>query len=169
MKKLFFCVLLLLFSLEANLFALDCFIGLEPMITQEKSYAAGEYDVNVVPLIVSCQISQKFDLRLLNITNEHHGAVGGKSARGYEAALPYYFNSKRKGFYFAPVYSASNNSLFSRKEETTSMELGYAFLSKNGFSLNLGAQSGTTIMIPTRGSKTSVSHFGVRVFFGYWL
>lgn len=152
------------------------FFGINPSITVEPYYDAGELDVNIVPLVYQRTITNRFDARLTSILN--YGIRKGSnrlSHIGAEAAVPVFIKRKAnksdvsKGFFVAPILSLTRNNEASHTNIGTWAEPGYHLLFENNFALSLGIQIGGTYFVNDDATNDWGSHFGVKVIFGKWL
>ena len=57
------------------------FIGLQPSFTRETFYEEGEFDINIVPLMVQVPIDKMVDIRFTSEVNYHFGSTNCISER----------------------------------------------------------------------------------------
>lgn len=156
------------------------FIGINPSFTFEKRYGKGEYDVNILPLVLQIPINERVDIRFATIYN-YGVRINGNSVqhRGLELALPIFILEEKdasgpsEGFYIAPVVSFSRNRWDGYYHQGLYAEPGYFFkLGKKG-GLSIGAQMGATYFRHpniNHPQRTLVrSHFGLKFIIGGWL
>lgn len=174
MKTKTLWILILLSGLLTNISAQNMkrtFIGIQPMITKEKFYDKGEFDLNIVPLVVQVSLSELVEIRAISIVNMHFGTSSEVSHVGAELGLPLYPFRKResamKGIYAAPVFAMVHNRVTSSKEYTFAIEPGYSWIFQKGFSMNAGLQLGGTYFDGTFDGNALKDHFGFKISLGY--
>ena len=70
------------------------FIGLQPMITQEKWYDKNEFDVNILPVVLQRTVSLRLDARITTVANYHFGNSSEFSDLGLNFTVPVFFKKK---------------------------------------------------------------------------
>ena len=152
------------------------FLGLQPSITQEKFYDDGEFDINVIPVVVEIPMGRRVDLRFTSILNYHIGGEEeGISDVGFQLLAPIFFrkkemiNEKSHGFYIAPVTGYGRNLLNDHHTYVLAIEPGYLFPTKKKFTLSLGIQLGGSYFDYDSLPDEWGQHFGVKVNLGFWL
>lgn len=169
-RQLMISMSIIIVLLSSILNAGEVYIGIEPSFVKEPFYVEGEYDINLLPLVVEAEISDDFSLRLVTLMTYHFGGTEGFYDKGIEVALPYYLGDKNlEGFYIAPIVNLVRNDLSLYKSTTLAGEIGYAFLFDDGFSLIAGFQYGETTFYYDSGSIDPVEHMGLKVRLGYCL
>lgn len=151
------------------------FVGIHPAVTVEPFYEAGEFDVNIIPLVFQTPLSKRIDIRGTCYYTYHFGSSNGLADTGLEVTLPRFFRKKEsksewsRGFYLAPSVGFGRNFLNEHNTLTVSAEPGYMFKFNNGFAVTLYGQIG--------GSHFNYSgpepnewkqHFGIKVNLGFW-
>ncbi len=64
------------------------FIGIQPAVTIEPFYERGEFDLNIVPIVIEEPISERINLRLITLANFHFGESNGLSDIGTQIVAP---------------------------------------------------------------------------------
>ena len=152
------------------------FLGIQPAVTKEQFYDAGEFDINIIPIVLQMPLSKKFDLRLTTLGNYHFGGTEGFSDLGLQAVVPYFIfskkektNSKSHGFYAGPVLGFGRNLLNDHYTTTLGIEPGYMFETEKHFTLSLGLQFGGSYFTYDDQSDIWRNHFGFKLNLGWWL
>ena len=151
------------------------FIGINPSVTIEPYYEAGELDVNIFPIVYQRSITNRLDLRLASTINYGIRNENDKLSHiGLEVGAPIFFKKKEdraeisKGFFIAPILSMSRNNEANHTNIGTWIEPGYNMLFENKFALSIGLQIGGTYFINDSSANTWGNHFGVIIIFGKW-
>jgi len=175
MKKILFILVMLITIITAN--AQDkrsFFIGIQPSVTKEKFYTAGEYDVNLIPFVFQTSISKRMDIRVTTLGNYHIGDTSQFSVFGIELTAPIYLKKKEgafqksKGFFASPVIAFSRNILYENYETTLAIEPGYFFLVGKSFAISTQLQYGLTFFSHDDKDNEWIPHFGLKANFGFW-
>ena len=152
------------------------FIGIQPGITVEPFYDKGEYDLDIVPLIVEASIGLRTNLKLTPIVNYHFGGTSnGISDIGAHLILPIFFKAKNTredrpfGFYLGPVVGFGRNLLNDHYTTTLALEPGYMFETKNRFTISMGLQLGGSYFSYDAEPNKWVTHWGPKISLGFWI
>lgn len=151
------------------------FIGINPSLTIEKDYNRGEYDINILPLVVQFSLSEKADLRFTTIYNYGIRQFGNRFYHaGIETAIPIFFKQKdisnaSEGFYIAPVISLTRNRFDKYTNTGLWIEPGYFFLIEEKIGLSVGVQFGATYFTHKNSRDILRNHLGVKVILGGWI
>jgi len=150
------------------------YLGLLPAVTKEKSYGAGEFDVNIIPLVFQMPIHKRIDLRGTNIYNFHFGDESEIADIGLEVATPVFLKSKENknefssGFYLSPVISWGRNFIDEHNTLILAAEPGYMFRTKGKFALSAHLQFGGSLFMYADNVDIWHQHLGIRVNLGFW-
>lgn len=151
------------------------FIGIQPSFTKETFYEEGEFDINIVPLIVQIPLGKLIDIRAVSEVNYHFGTTKGISDVGVQFVLPVYFKKKEitkiasHGFYAGPVLGLGTNLLNDHNTLTIAVEPGYMFKANKNFTLALGLQLGASYFDYFNKSNVWYSHLGIKINIGFWV
>lgn len=149
----------------------DLYLGMGPDFTREKEYEKGEFDVNILPLVIQYNLSNYVGLRASLIVNLHVNEESEVSHVGGQLALPVYFlngaSSAVTGIYLAPVLGLSHNMISQGEEITAAAEAGYTWITVSGFSMNLGLQLGGSYFTANDESAGWRNHSGIKFSLGY--
>ena len=151
------------------------FIGVNPAVSVESEYFKGDFDINVLPLVLEFPIAKQFDIRAISVLN--YGFRNTYSALinyGAELSIPYYVSRKQKkydiskGFFIALGGAFNRNYHYYHSNLSLFFEPGYNFLFGNNFALTIDLQFGRTYYWYDAGANIVGSHFGVKVILGRW-
>lgn len=151
------------------------FLGIQPGMTVEPFYEEGEFDLNIVPLVIEKPISQRINLRLITLANYHFGAENGFSDIGGQLVAPIFIkkmeskNDLPVGFYVGPILGFGRNLINDHYTLTTGIEPGYLFDVTEKFNLSLGMQLGGSYFMYDNKPSIWRQHFGIKVNLGIWL
>ena len=151
------------------------FIGLQPSFTRETFYEEGEFDINIVPLMVQVPIDKMVDIRFTSEVNYHFGSTNCISDVGGQIVLPIYFKKKEStknishGFYAGPVLGLGQNLLDDHNTVTLAIEPGYLFKANKSFTLALGMQLGASYFDNFNMPNAWYSHLGLKINIGFWV
>lgn len=151
------------------------FIGLQPSFTRETFYEEGEFDVNIVPLMVQVPVNKWMDIRITSEVNYHFGSTNGIADVGGQVVMPIYFKKKETaktishGFYAGPVLGLGQNLLDDHNTLNLAVEPGYLFKANKSFTLALGLQLGASYFDHFNEPNEWYSHFGLKINIGFWV
>ena len=178
MKKIILTTLLLVYwspllAQEENTFS---FIGINPSVTVEPFYSAGEFDIHILPLVYQKTLTKRLDIRFTSILNlgirEERNEI---SHFGFETGLPIFFGPKEakneisKGFFVTPIFSLARNRIGEHNNLGLWIEPGYNLLFDNNFALTFGLQLGRTYFAYKDKQSRWGNHFGIKIIVGKWL
>ena len=144
----------------------NIFLGFSPRITVEPYYESGEFDINILPLVVQKSITNKFNFRATSILNYGFREDGNNITHfGVELGFPFFFY---KQLYVSPIISITRNNSESHTNIVNAIEPGYHFRFENNFSLFTGIQFGNTYFIYDDIENEWKSHFGINIILGKW-
>jgi hypothetical protein len=177
-SKIYLVAIALTFSL--NILAQTSrphFVGFQPAMTIEPFYEEGEFDINLIPLVVQVPVNKQVDIRVVSLANYHFGGVRQEfSDIGLQVLTPIYFKAKENtfdkssGFYIAPVVGYGRNQINSHTTIVLAAEPGYLFKADNRFTLSVGLQYGRTYFNYDKGGELWREHLGLgKVNIGWWL
>lgn len=164
-------------TFPADLLAIEKFlIALQPRVTTEKWYPNGQYDFNLVPVVIGHSTSPNWGLRYEIILNYNlaTNASNAPNQSGIQPVVPYHCATHQgamaQGFYAGPQIGMTYSALSSSTALTLGVEDGYSLLFTSAYSLNFGLQLGTTMLNPAPHSsvETSVIHQSMMISFGKW-
>jgi len=168
---------ILFFLLASPVFAEDTtpiYIGVEPRIGREDWYQDGEYDVNVIPLVIEFALSDNISFKTKTSYFMHYGgSVGSKrSLVGIGGNVFYHFkpisdSRQYHGLFLGPLLESNYDYIEAMRHSTIAAEVGYAIPVDTDWSVNISAQYGRTNF--SDATKPTADHFGIFVNFGYWL
>lgn len=150
-------------------------VGFQPGITVEPFYEKGEFDINVLPLIIQIPLSKRIDMRFVSLANYHFGTENGFSDIGINTILPIFLKKKEslidpsKGFYLGPVLGLGRNLINNHFTITTAGEIGYMFKTEKRFTFSLGIQLGGSYFMYDNEPAVWRQHFGPKINLGWWL
>ena len=172
-RYLIIAVILFAFSLytvQAGTDKASYFVGITPSITAEPFYDAGEYDVNIFPLVYQKNIFNKIDVRITSIINYGIRKYENKISHvGIEMAFPIQLFSQvlsrglSEGFFIAPILSIAQEQIAKEKHFGLWIEPGYQFIVSRYYSMSLGLQMGGTWI-----ESDLTDHLGVNFIIGRW-
>ena len=174
-KSILVLALLFIFACGFSQNKLPIFVGFQPSVTVEKFYDKGEFDINIIPLVVEFPIAKRIDFRFANVANYHFGGNNKFSDIGFQILTPIFFKKKNErdfrsyGFYASPVLGLGYNFRDNHYTATFALELGYLFETKKRFTLTLGIQLGGSYLINENSESEWVQHFGFKINLGFWL
>jgi len=147
------------------------YLGLSPDITTEKEYGKGEFDLNVLPIVIQYYLNNTVAIRVSSTVNLHIGNGTEIAQVGGQVAIPVYFLSKSSsaisGIYLAPLGGMSHNYISASNEITTAAEAGYTWNLPGGFTMNLGLQLGGTYFTAEDETAGWRNHSGIKFSLGY--
>ncbi len=173
-----FVIYLLLFMGSEIVQAQDkrpVFIGVQPSFTRETFYEDGEFDINIVPIIVQVPVGKRIDIRATSEVNYHFGPSDGISDVGVQFVMPVYFKKKENtksishGFYAGPVIGLGTNLIDDHNTLTVAIEPGYMFKANKSFTLALGLQLGASYFDYFDQPNAWYSHIGFKINIGFWV
>ena len=162
----------------SNLFGQEkkpLFLGFQPGITVEKFYEKGEFDINILPLVLQVPLSNRIDMRFVSLANYHFGNGSGFSDIGINTIVPVFFKKKEslidrsRGFYLGPVLGLGRNLVNNHYTITTAGEIGYLFEAEKSFTLSIGVQLGGSYFKYDDEPAVWRQHFGPKINLGWWL
>lgn len=177
MSKWIFC-LMLSAVMSSTVFGQDkkpVFVGLQPGVTVEPFYEKGDFDVNVVPVVVQLPLAKRLDFRFTSLANYHFGSSSEFSDIGVQLIFPVYFRKKEStnelshGLYLGPLIGGGRNLMNEHYTYIAGIETGYMFPTDNRFSLTLGLQLGGSYFSYDNEADLWRNHFGFKINLGFWL
>jgi len=150
-------------------------LGIQPAMTIEPFYPKGEFDLNVVPLVIQVPLTKRMDIRYTNLANLHFGGNGGFSDIGGEVQFPIFIKKKEQihtrsqGIYMSPLIGVGRNLVNDHYTMTPAVEGGYMFASSKRFTLTLGLQLGGSYFIYDDSDPEWRNHFGFKANLGFWV
>lgn len=177
MRQLFLLILSLIMSSKSiGQSSTPIFIGLQPNITVEPFYDKGEFDIDILPLVVEASIGLRTNLKVTPMVNHHIGGqTEGISDLGVFAVLPILLKKKEirsdrpYGFYAGPVLGFGRNLINDHYTTTVGIEPGYMFETKKRFTISMGLQLGGSYFSYDSEPNKWVTHWGPKFSFGYWI
>jgi len=152
------------------------FIGLQPNVTVEPFYEQGEFDLDILPLVVEASVGLRTNLKFMPTVNYHFGGESnGISDLGASLVVPVFFKAKETmadrpfGFYLGPVLGFGRNLINDHYTTTVGLEPGYMFATKKRFTISMGLQLGGTYFSYDNEDNKWLSHFGPKFSFGFWI
>jgi len=150
------------------------FLGLQPGFFVEPWFNSGEFDVNLLPLVLETAITDNLGLRIRSSLFYRAGNPNADlklDVIGGSVGLFYYLNPRSKviqynGFFIGPFFGYSKWLIDNYSSITIAVESGYSFVVKQNVSLNLSGQIGVSHFFE---KEDTDSHFGIFVNIGYWL
>lgn len=152
------------------------FLGINPSLTVEPYYAKGEFDLNILPLVVQKMINSRSGIRLISLVNlGFKNSAKSISHIGLSGGWVYYLSQQeqdlytKQGIYVAPVLALSYNRFEKSFNTGLYAETGYHFLLPKNWGIATGLQFGYThFNYSTISSDTWKTHFGIKVIIGKW-
>ena len=121
------------------------FIGIQPNITVKPFYEKGEFDIDIVPLVLEASIGLRTNHKITPIVNYHIGGqTDGVSDISVFTVIPILFkktenrSDKPCGFYIGPVLGFGRNLINDHYTTTLAVEPGYMFKTERRFTIALG-------------------------------
>lgn len=145
-------------------------------MTIEPFYDRGEFDVNILPIVYQSSLTRRLDIRYNSIVNLGVRKEGNEISHiGFETGLPIFFKQKEnkndisKGFFIAPILSATRNRIAANYNLGLWIEPGFNLLFDNNFAMSFGVQLGGTNFNNNNVITGWQNHFGIKVILGIWL
>lgn len=171
---------LLLFHVSLNSFSQNIkqnyFLGVNPSITIEPYYTAGEFDVNILPLVIQKPINARSGIRLISLVNLGFRQTGNRISHiGLSGGWVYYLSSQEEnltskyGCYLAPVVDISHNRIENSINTGLYAETGYQFTLPKNWGITTGLQLGYTHFNYSSAANKWKPHFGIKVIIGKWI
>lgn len=153
------------------------FLGVNPSITVEPYYPKGDFDINILPLVVQKIITRRSGIRIISLLNLGFRSAGNRISHiGLSGGWVYYLSQQdeilnsKDGLYVAPVIEVSNNRIEHSVNTGLYAETGYQFLLPKNLGITTALQLGYTHF---NYSNTIIDtwkpHFGIKVIFGKWI
>lgn len=175
MKRILIVISALLITLASH--AQDrrpVFIGFSPQLTKEEFYDKGEFDLNIIPVVIQVPVTRRIDFRLSTLGNFRFGGKSKFSDLGFNLSAPVYFKrkdsikQKSEGLFISPYLGLSRNVLDKHNTYNMAGQVGYFFLMGETFGMSMHVEYGSTLFIHDELAKEWGPHFGFKVNLGWW-
>lgn len=104
------------------------YLGIQPAVMVEPFYDKGEFDINVVPVVIQTSLNKRIDVRKTTLVNYHFGDEQSVSDAGVEISSPIFLKKKSAigissgEFYIGPSVGIGKNYINDHKTLTMALE-----------------------------------------------